>query len=79
MLFVPGNASQDVVDTYTKALDEIFVRDDFWAIAREELGVYPQQTGNAAQAAFRLGTQVKPEAREFVVNWLKENYGVVLE
>ncbi len=79
MLFVPGSASQEVVDVYTKALQEIFARPDFWEIASGELGVYPQQTGDAAQAAFRLGTQVQPEAREFVVNWLKDDYGVVLE
>ena len=79
MLFLPGAASQEMVDAYTKALQEIFARDDFWEVAAGELGVYPQMTGNAAQAAFRLGTQVKPEAREFVVNWLKESYGVVLE
>ena len=79
MLFLPGTASQEMVDAYTKALEEIFARDDFWALAAEELGVYPQMTGSAAQAAFRLGTQVQPEAREFVVNWLQESFGVSLQ
>jgi hypothetical protein len=78
MLFLPGQAPQEVVDTYTKALQEIFAREDFIAAAAPLIGAYPQQTGEAALAAFRLGTQVKPEAREFVVNWLKENFGVDL-
>lgn len=78
MLFLPGEAPQEVVDAYTKALQEIFARPDFMEAAEPLIGAYPQQTGDAALASFRLGTQVAPEAREFVVNWLKERFGVDL-
>jgi len=78
MIFLPGNAPQEVVDTYTNALNEIIARDDFIELAAAELGVYPQMTGDAAQAAFRLGTRADAEAREFIINWLEESYGVSL-
>ena len=55
MIFLPGNAPQEVVDTYTNALNEIIARDDFMELAAAELGVYPQMTGAAAQAALPSG------------------------
>jgi hypothetical protein len=35
-------------------------------------------TGAAAQKALESGTNVSPEAKAFVVNWLQEKYGVSL-
>ena len=78
MIFLPGSASEEVVEAYSMALDEIIARDDFAEMAAATLGDYPQMTRNAAQAAFRLGTQVDDDARDFVINWLEESYGVSL-
>lgn len=78
MIFLPGSAPQEVVDTYTTALREIIARDDFREMSEATLGVYPQMTGNAAQAAFRLGTQVDQEPRAFIINWLEDSYGISL-
>jgi len=78
MVFLPGTASQDVVDAYTTAINEIVARADFREMAAAELGVYPQMTGTAAQAAFRLGTRAEAESRDFVINWLQDSYGVSL-
>jgi hypothetical protein len=78
MVFLPGNAPQEVVDMYTTAFNEIIARDDFMELAEAELGVYPQMTGAAAQASFRLGTRADAASREFVLNWLEESYGVSL-
>ncbi|MEM8849878.1 MAG: tricarboxylate transporter [Pseudomonadota bacterium] len=78
MVFLPGTASADVVETYAKAFEDVIARDDFDELAATTLGVYPQMTRGAADAAFGLGTQVPDEARAFVVNWLEESYGVTL-
>ena len=78
MIFLPGSTSDEVVQAYTDALNEIIARDDFAALAEATLGVYPQMTGAGATAAFNLGTQVPDEARDFVINWLQERYGVSL-
>jgi len=78
MIFLPENAPEEVVEAYSTALDEIVARDDFDDMAEATLGDYPQMTRAAAQSAFRLGTQVDDEARDFVINWLEESYGVSL-
>jgi hypothetical protein len=79
MVFLPGTASADLIETYAKAFDEVIARPDFDELAAATLGVYPQMTRDAGAAAFKLGTQVPEDARAFVVNWLEESYGVTLK
>ena len=79
MVYLPGNAPQEVVDMYTQAFRDIVARPDFVELAATELGDYPQLTGDGARSASDQATQVSDEAREFVLNWLKEAYGVTIE
>ena len=79
MVFLPKGASQDAIDTYTKAFNDILARDDWAEISEAALGVYPQMTGKSAEATLKLGTVVNDEAKAFVKNWLKERYGVSLD
>jgi tripartite-type tricarboxylate transporter receptor subunit TctC len=79
MVYLPGTASQAVADTYTQAFRDIIARPDFAQLAAEELGVYPQLTGEGAISASAQATQVTPEAKQFVLDWLKDAYGVTLE
>lgn len=79
MIFLPGSASADVVATYTNALNDIIARDDFAELSEATLGDYPQMTEQGAANAFASATTVPDTARDFVVNWLEERYGVVLE
>lgn len=79
MVFLPGSASQDVVDTYTKAFNDVKARPDFAEKSEVTLGVYPQLTGAGAKKAFDQATAVTPEAKQYVVDWLKESYGVSLD
>ncbi|MGR3661195.1 MAG: tricarboxylate transporter [Paracoccaceae bacterium] len=78
MVFLPKGASQDAIDTYTKAFNDIIARDDFAELSAKRLGLYPQMTGEQAQATLALGTQVDPKAKAFVIKWLKDSYGVSL-
>jgi len=78
MVFLPAGASNDAIVTYTKAFETIKARDDFAGISKGRLGVYPQMTGNKAQAALMSATNVPMAAKEFVVDWLKDRYGVSL-
>ncbi len=43
------------------------------------LGIYPQMTGAAADKAKVLATSVPAASKEFVINWLQEDYGVSLQ
>ncbi|HEX6143848.1 MAG TPA: hypothetical protein VFZ01_14110, partial [Geminicoccaceae bacterium] len=60
-VFLPGSAPQEVVDAYTAAFEEIKARPDFAEISKEELGTYPQQTGEAAVEATEQATTISPE------------------
>lgn len=75
-VFLPSNAPQEVVDMYTAAFEEIKARPDFPEISEEQLGIYPQQTGAAAIEATRQATTISPEAKQYVLDWLAEDYGV---
>jgi hypothetical protein len=79
MVFLPNGASNDAIVTYTAAFEAVKARADFAEISSKRLGKYPQMTGDAATTALNSGTNVSPEAKEFVVNWLQEKYGVSLK
>jgi len=78
MVFLPQGASADAIATYTAAFEAVKARADFAEISGARLGQYPQMTGVAAQVAMDSATQVTPEAKAFIVNWLQEKYGVSL-
>ena len=79
MVFLPAGAPENAVATFTEAFAAIQERDDFAEISRARLGVYPQLTGAAAQTALTSATDVPQEAKDFVINWLSDRYGVVLQ
>ena len=78
MVFLPGDASEDVVQAYQAAFEAAIGKDDFAEASAKRLGVYPQKTGDAAKEALKQGTEVPQEAKDWVKNWLKESYGVEL-
>ncbi len=79
MIFLPKGAPQEAVDAFEAAFNAIIARDDFAEISAARLGVYPQMTGAAATNTLKLGTTVDPAAKEFVVKWLEDDYGVSLK
>ena len=79
MVFLPQGAPADAIATYSKAFDAIKARSDFAEISEVRLGKYPQMTGGEAKTALMSATEVPDEAKAFVVNWLKERYGVTLK
>jgi hypothetical protein len=78
MVFLPRGATADAMVTYTAAFEAVKARADFAEISGKRLGKYPQMTGAAAEAAKASGTNVSPDAKAFIVNWLQEKYGVSL-
>lgn len=79
LIYLPGTAPQEVVDMYTAAIDRIVARDDFKERAADELGEYPQMTGKAALAAHNQAITVSAEAKQFILDWLQEDYGVSIK
>lgn len=79
MVFLPGSASPELVAAYEEAFNAIIARDDFAEISAKTVGIYPQMTGDAAAKAKTLATEVPDATKQFVVDWLAEDYGVTLE
>lgn len=79
MVFLPQGATEEMVETFSNAFAKVHARDDFAEISAKRLGVYPQMTGDLAAATLEQGTQVPQQAKDFVVNWLEERYGVSLK
>lgn len=77
--FLPAGISQDVVDTYVTAFEAVRSRSDFATISSKRVGKYPMFVGTGAVRATQNATTISPEAKEFVVNWLSEAYGVELK
>ena len=76
--FLPQGTPQGVAETFVKAFGEIKGRKDFAEISEKRLGKYPMFVGNEAQAALERAILVPEKAKNFVKNWLKEDYGVEL-
>ncbi|NIZ09561.1 tricarboxylate transporter [Pseudooceanicola sp. HF7] len=79
MIFLPAGSSQEVIDTYTEAFKAVTSAPDFADMSADTLGVYPQVTLPAAQKMADLGTNVSPEAKAYVKQWLADDYGVKLD
>ncbi len=79
MVFLPKTAPKEVVDGYEAAFKKILARSDFQQMAEKTLGKDPQMTGKAADNAKKLATTVPPSAKQFVIDWLKEDYNVTLQ
>ncbi len=78
-IFLPQSASQEMVDTYTAALEQVVNADGFTEAAEEVLGAYPQMTGAAAVEATKQATSISPEAKQYVLDWLEESYGITMD
>ncbi|MEM1373016.1 MAG: tricarboxylate transporter [Pseudomonadota bacterium] len=78
LAFLPAGTPQEYVDTYTAAFQEVIERADFAEISSKRVGKYPVFVGEGSQAALQTATNVDDAAKEFVVNWLGESYGVAL-
>lgn len=76
--FLPAGTPQDVVDTYTAAFEAVRARPDFAEISSKRVGKYKMFVGGEAAEATVAGTTVADSAKDFVTNWLQEDYGVSL-
>lgn len=78
LVYLPGTAPQEVVDMYHRAFAAIVARPDFDEISAQELGVYRQMIGDAARVAHENAITVSDEARQYVLDWLRDSYGITM-
>lgn len=77
--FLPNSTSQEIVDAFVAAFAKVKARGDFAKISSKRLGKYPIFIGAEAGAALSRATDVPASAKAYVINWLKEDYGVELK
>ncbi|MEC9198482.1 MAG: tricarboxylate transporter [Pseudomonadota bacterium] len=77
--FLPKETPQEVIDTYVAAFEAVRARPDFKEISSNEVGQYPMFVGEGAVKATNEATTVTPEAKAYVIDWLKTSYGVTIE
>lgn len=78
MVFLPKGTDQEIIDAYASAFKAVTMQPDFPEISKKRLGVYEQATGAKAEAFKKLGTEVSPETKAWIKDWLKKRYGVNL-
>lgn len=76
MVVLPKDAPAEVIEAYGEAAKAIVEAPDFRERAGEELGDYDQLVGAEADAALKEALTVDPAIREFLTNWLAEDYNV---
>ena len=76
--FLPQGTPQEVIDTYVAAFEAVRARPDFAEISSNEVGEYPMFVGEGAVKATNEATSVSPEAKAYVIDWLKDSYGVTI-
>ena len=79
LAFLPQGTDQEVVDTFVAAFEKVKARPDFAQISAKALGKYPMFVGKGAKAALDQGISVPDSAKEFVIGWLRDDYGVELK
>ena len=76
MLLLPRETPNEIVTAYHRAFEEIFKTEEFQIKSENALGKYRQFTGARAAAMKKIAATMKPEAREWTRNWLREKYQV---
>lgn len=79
LAFLPAGTPQEVINTYSNAFKAVINHPDFKKISAKRVGKYNVFVGTEAEKALAVATHVDAKAKAFVVNWLKEDYGVALK
>jgi tripartite-type tricarboxylate transporter receptor subunit TctC len=75
-MFVPKATAKEIVDAYTQSIERVLKDAEFRKAAQEELGDYPQYTGERARVLVTQATTIAPEAKQWVKEWLTSKYNV---
>ena len=79
LLVAPKETPDEIAFAYEAAVRAMKQDPDYRARKPAALGVYEQVTGDAAQKIYELATNVPQNARDWVRNWLRDEFQVNLE
>jgi hypothetical protein len=75
-IFLPKGTPRDIVDTYSRTLQQVVRMPSFKEKAGKELGDYEQAVGPAAQQAMKVALTIDPASRAWVKDWLARRFEV---
>ncbi|WP_274425362.1 Bug family tripartite tricarboxylate transporter substrate binding protein [Chelativorans sp. YIM 93263] len=76
---LPEGTPQEIIDTYRQAFVDAVADPEMQEAKGDVLGEYTQAVGDDVEGLYRVATSIDPEARDWVRNYLSENYNVTLE
>jgi hypothetical protein len=76
LLLLPEGTPNDIVEVYRKASREMQKDPEFLSKRDAMIGEYEQITDRPGEILFQQATTISPEARDWVRNFLSENYSV---
>lgn len=77
-LVLPPGTPQEIIDAYSAAAVALTEDEQFLAESGPMVGTYPQVTGADAQASMLAAVSLSPEARAFLVEYLRDRFDVNL-
>ncbi|MFZ7128115.1 MAG: Bug family tripartite tricarboxylate transporter substrate binding protein [Desulfobacterales bacterium] len=78
-MWLPEGTDPAIVEAYREAAGKIIVDEEFKTVNEKSLGGYPQLAGSAARIAFGQVLNVPKADKQWVVDWIKEKWGVTIE
>lgn len=78
-MWLPEKTSEDIVETYRAAAAKVQADPEFKTIVVKSLGGYKQLAGDDARQAFDQVLSVSKKDKQWLINWIKEKYGVTVK
>jgi hypothetical protein len=75
---LPEGTPAEIVAAYRQAFADVVADPELQANKGDVLGEYEQAVGDDVEGLYRVATSIDPEARDWVRNFLTENYNVQL-
>jgi tripartite-type tricarboxylate transporter receptor subunit TctC len=75
-LVLPAGTPDDVHAAWADAMNKTLADPDFHKLAKKAIGVYPQYLGDDAAAVLKAATDMKPETRAWIKEFIKGRFGV---
>jgi tripartite-type tricarboxylate transporter receptor subunit TctC len=75
---LPEGTPAEIIAAYRQAFADVVADPELQANKGDVLGEYEQAVGDDVEGLYRVATSIDPEARDWVRNFLTENYNVQL-
>jgi tripartite-type tricarboxylate transporter receptor subunit TctC len=75
-MWLPKKTKPEVVETYRMAAAKVIADPEFQGVVEKSLGGYRQLAGDDARKAFDQVLGVSKDDKAWVIQWIKDEYGV---